>query len=498
MGFGPGDVINWLGSGANNYRAQPVDVLQGTTPEQIQGVFQGGQGLQGQQQSLADYLAQRAQQGNPLDFAAAQGALGQGDQLLAQTMDAAQGRGPNPALEQLKQTTGQNIQQAAGMVASSRGVNPAMAARTAAMTGANMNQQAAGQAATLSAQQQIAARQQAGQLAGQQASQYAGLTQAQEAAQQGRLGMSADQLAGMGAQNLQQQQILQGALANFNNARVSQQTGMNQVNAGVAQQNAQIGSQMFGGLMQGAGAALGLADGGEVPPMPSYLSLGAPQLTPPTYTPGPSEGAGPRSAFGRTLMAIQTPVAPISTPQAPQPAASDGAYKGGQAMGAGLAKLGMMAFASEGGAIPGRSQVAGDSERNDVVPAALSPGEFVVKRSVAQQPGMTEALHAINNEPGVARDFVKFLIAREGEGFGKVLAARGAKKMNEGGEVKQGKGVLESLKTWWAAKPADSQAASRGVADAIHAALPDTLSGRSAVRRHEADLEAAYAAAKGE
>lgn len=49
-----------------------------------------------------------------------------------------------------------------------------------------------------------------------------------------------------------------------------------------------------------------------------------------------------------------------------------GAFSGGMGM-------------SDGGKVPGRAQVFGDDERNDTVPAMLSPGEIVVPREMATQ-----------------------------------------------------------------------------------------------------------------
>jgi hypothetical protein len=39
-----------------------------------------------------------------------------------------------------------------------------------------------------------------------------------------------------------------------------------------------------------------------------------------------------------------------------------------------------------GGKVPGKAEVPGDSETNDTVPAMLSPGEIVIKRSKAESP----------------------------------------------------------------------------------------------------------------
>jgi len=151
---------------------------------------------------------------------------GQQNTLAQQLAAIASGQGPNPALEQLKQTTGQNIQQASGMIGSQKGINPALAARLAAQNAASANQTAAGQAATLSAQQQLAARE----------------------AQAGVLGT-------MGTQGIGQQGVLQGAAANMNNAR-----------AGVAAGNSQAMGGIFGGLLSGLGGAMTQKkwDGGEI------------------------------------------------------------------------------------------------------------------------------------------------------------------------------------------------------------------------------------------
>jgi hypothetical protein len=58
--------------------------------------------------------------------------------------------------------------------------------------------------------------------------------------------------------------------------------------------------------------------------------------------------------------------------------------------------MGGMTDYRSGGPIPGKAKVSGDSERNDTVPAMLSPGEIVVPRSKAQDPNMAaQFAHAI-------------------------------------------------------------------------------------------------------
>ena len=163
--------------------------------------------------------------------------------LAQQLMAQSQGQGPNPALAQLNQTTGQNAANQGALMASARGANqnPALVAREAAMQGGAIQQQAAGQAATLAAQQQLGAQQAAGQIYGQQ-----------------------------GGQELQNQSIQQGALAAQNTNQTNAQLGAQGINAQVSGQNASIGAGLLGGLMQGgaaAGMAALLSKGGEVKKM---------------------------------------------------------------------------------------------------------------------------------------------------------------------------------------------------------------------------------------
>ena len=66
--------------------------------------------------------------------------------------------------------------------------------------------------------------------------------------------------------------------------------------------------------------------------------------------------------------------------------------------GSGLAGL---AGASDGGRVPGAPQVFGDDERNDTVPAMLSPGEIVIPRTKASSPEeAAEFVRAINGKGG--------------------------------------------------------------------------------------------------
>ncbi len=67
---------------------------------------------------------------------------------------------------------------------------------------------------------------------------------------------------------------------------------------------------------------------------------------------------------------------------------------------------GITSSMSAGGKVPGQAEVFGDDERNDTVPARLSPGEIVIPRSIAQRPDAAEG----------AAMFVAALKARSGNG----------------------------------------------------------------------------------
>jgi hypothetical protein len=80
----------------------------------------------------------------------------------------------------------------------------------------------------------------------------------------------------------------------------------------------------------------------------------------------------------------------------------------------GIAGASGSALMSDGGKVPGKAQVFGDDERNDTVPAMLSPGEIVVPRSMA-------------NNPEAAAEFARA-----------VAQNRAPQKMADGGKVDTG------------------------------------------------------------
>lgn len=261
--------------------------------------------------------------------------------VLGQLQQGAAGQGPNPALAQLNQTTGQNVANQAALMAGQRGAsqNVGLIARQAAQQGAATQQQAVGQAATQQAQQQIAYQQ-------------ALASQANQMVGQNQTAVNANSSATQGEQN----NILNG-IAGQNNSSVGMQSNINNVNGQLANTTMQGQQAMIGGLMNSGsslmsslaeGGRVGYDDGGFV--SASGGDEGA-DATPNTSTPsfGSDSGASAlggssgKSGGGGGIMALaalaadggQTqslPTAPISvtpiaTPQAPitQPA------KGGKA-----------------------------------------------------------------------------------------------------------------------------------------------------------------------
>lgn len=377
--------------------------------------------------------AQIKQQQDFVNALNAQGGLGnqsnvfnQQQALANQLQGVANGTGPNPALAQLNQATGQNAANQAALMASQRGsgANAGMLARLAAQQGGALQQQASAQGATLQAQQQLAGMQ---QLQNQQAS-MGNLANTQVAQQQG--GLNALTNAG-----LQNQSNIMGLQANANSA-----------NANVAGANAQAQASGLGGLLGGAGmgammagggggaasaaplAAAALSKGGTVPGYAGGGFSGNPLMQPVAQNQVTDLSQGPQSAVGKMLNGA-------ANQSLGQMGGSSelgkGANQFGQGMGmlaakylnngdwtqsdasarAGYQQADQMlgtnnpttapAFMSDfqesahggtidgrtGGPVPGTAKVQGNSYDNDKVNAKLSPGEEIIDRETLQDPG---------------------------------------------------------------------------------------------------------------
>lgn len=176
--------------------------------------------------------------------------------LVGQTA-AGKTTGADPALEQLRMATGQNMQQQAAALGSMQGAgtNPMLAARSIAQQGGMVQQQAAGQAATLQAQQQLVQAQQqmaAQQMLGQMGGQLVGQGQnAIQIAQQGTIAPM---------QALAQQNQLE--LANTQQFNTGQQQGYG-TSGGMFGTLGAAGAKAFAG-------AGGMAQGGKVPGKAKY------------------------------------------------------------------------------------------------------------------------------------------------------------------------------------------------------------------------------------
>lgn len=359
---------------------------QGTNPDQLNSAYgQTQQGIQQQQSFLNSLASQNGIQNQSNVFAQQQG-------LANQLQGVADGTGPNPALAQLENTTGQNVAQQAALMAGQRGAsaNTGLLARQIGQQGANIQQQAVGQGAALQAQQQ-----------------FAGLSALQQQQQM---------LQGLATQQVGQQQ---NALTGYNQAAQGQQQNLyalqanqNSANAGVAQQNAKTQGQATGGLLNGlASAPMAFADGGAVAYAP-----------PPAIAPSPDapdSATGPKSSFAKIMQGFGKGFEDSSIDSGQknwnQFGKNVGSLAGKGVSGIGslfepsmevlpaAEALGPALLAARGGAIsgesigqagkkvPGKAKVAGNSLKNDVIDAKLSPGEIVIPRSHANDPDKAAA-----------------------------------------------------------------------------------------------------------
>ena len=377
------------------------------------------QGANPAQQNAAqnDITSGLAQQQNFVNALAAQNGVGNQSAVYNALQGVANGTGPNPAQAMLNQQTGNNIAQQASLMAGQRGAsaNTGLIARQAAQQGAATQQNAVGQGASLQAQQSLNALAQQQALAGQQVGQQQGA-------------MSQYQNTALGNQG-----NLLGIQANVNNA-----------NEQIAGGNAQFQHGMLQGIAQNAGAALNLADGGSVPAVvapptlqqTSQATVAAPPASAPTLP-----AHEPQSAFGRFMNGLSNS-GPSSAGNASATGIGNLINKGikslfsnskqpgnnapvdpslsaanqpdllGEGVAGNMASAPIQAgsdlpvaalAAAKGGAIrgeqyahgqkkvPGKPKVAGDSLKNDTVPALLSPGEIIIPRSHAQDPHMAAA-----------------------------------------------------------------------------------------------------------
>ncbi len=153
----------------------------------------------------------------------------------------------------------------------------------------------------------------------------------------------------------------------------------------------------MGGILGGAGAALALSKGGKVPKMsdgglpdiPSADSFAMPQIggqfasTPatPSLLGSPDTSSSLKSKAGKFLQGMGGQMQSGSDPQT----ALAQMVALGRAHGGKIPK-----DMKRGGNVPGQARFSGDTEKNDTVPAMLSPGEVVIPRSIVNSPDAPE------------------------------------------------------------------------------------------------------------
>lgn len=352
--------------------------------------------LSERQRQLASEQAARAGQAVAPEAIAGQAGLAAA--LQAQMA----GQGPSLAQNQLKQATDRNIAQAMAM-AQTRGANPFLAQRQAMQSAATAGQEAAAQSGALRAQEQLAAQQ---QLAGVLQQQRGASLQEQQLRDQmaqfyagQQTGLTQDQIKSKQAYEA----LMSGNVEAFNR---SQQ-------AAFESQQARQGS-LVGGLIQGGGTAamaaammsdkrvkknvkdadfteldnfVKMAEGGMVEPSDqnsfkddlkkwSEAAKKYQSLSDDKNMTGPEKaGSGIGKGVGAGLIALTKD----SGSGAGQAMAGESALSAAALANKGGYVAGCMA---EGGVVPGKATVKGDSVKNDKVPALLSPGEAVIPRTV--------------------------------------------------------------------------------------------------------------------
>jgi hypothetical protein len=316
--------------------------------------------------------------------------LEQEQALNSQLGQIAAGQGPNPAQTVLAQNTATNVANQGALMAGQRGAssNVGLIARQAAQTGAATQQAAVGQAATNQANQSLNAVGQQQTLLGNTGSQIT----SEQNANTGLLGTAAS------AQNAQ------------NNTNVAN-AGMAQgINAQTAQNNANAVNSTESGLLGGAGSIASslFASGGDVEapssPEPNSPSVNIPSfVTTPSSSSSSSSGsaggggsglgslvglaaaafakggnicAGPHghvAAFlsgGGPVEAMVSPQERYLNPEEVRKVVHEGADP---------LKLGKV--------FKGKAKKAGDSLKNDTIPATLEEGGCVLPRHVTKMKG---------------------------------------------------------------------------------------------------------------
>ena len=296
--------------------------------------------------------------------------------------NAAAGRGPGAEMikNMMMQSAQDNAQRGAGLIGSAKGINPALAAKMAQDQMMAGNQTAAQNAGNLALKGQEAAM-----------------------ANQGAL---INTLTG-GMNNQANNLLGAGRLAT--DLDIAHYNGQHATDAAHAAQN----SGILGNILQalGVGAVGKLLPGDGDKKDPSGGGSGLPGLESPQSYDTLSDG----NASGESYTA---PVVDAGGSQTISPDAlssvGDLGLKGPQTASNGVnLKYSPTAKYADGGKVPGKAQVSGDSPKNDTVNAKLSPGEIVIPRSKVDDPEKAHRfLEAVMNKK------------QKKAGFGGVLDAK--------------------------------------------------------------------------
>ncbi len=403
-----GGPIGGLSQGINKAAGiQGANTYDPTNATQLENAYNNSQSALSEQQNFLKALQ-------------AQGGLQNQSNVYNQLQSVSNGTGANPAQAMLANATGANVANQAALAAGQRGAaqNVGMIARQAGMRGAEAQQNAAGQSAVLQANQSLGALGQMGNIAGQQVGNQANAAAAYNQAAGNQLG------------------TLYGAQNAYNNASVQNQAGLNQANQKTA-----------GGMFQAAGAAFGLAHGGEVPSQEKHPTH-EPQSFVARHLKGMAEGGDVKQGgIGEGFRALgaamddqefkprmeEAPTQSTNAGYIDSPDASEGNTGNGRAVDKAMGFSGpATAFASKGGKVPvmlspgevyvppnkvkevadgkktakaagrtvqGKAKVEGDSKKNDTVPAKLESGGVVVPRTQA-------------NSNDAAEKFVQAILAK--------------------------------------------------------------------------------------
>lgn len=362
-----GDIFS--GAKGAGFQAGSANIVEAANKEQADAAYKRAQEALDQQNALVAALG-------------AQGGIQKQSDVYNQYAGLAQGTGPSLAQAQLQQATGANIANQAALAAGQRGAgaNVGLMARQAAQAGGGLQQQAIGQLSQLRAQEQLAALGQQAGLATQMVGQQTGATQ------------------NYGQQTQSEQQNILNAIAQANNAKVAQQSNINNTMAEIAKGNQAAQQGMLGmgiGALGSVGAAIpGLLKSAPAAPLNPSGVMG-PQL------PGGQFYSQP-GVYNKAHGGVIEKYAEGGEINGPRSFA--GKFLSGKPMLAhGGAPVVGEQLAAQGKLVPGHATTKGDSYKNDTVDAKLSPGEIVIPRSIAQAP----------DAPKKAAEFVNAVLAKQ-------------------------------------------------------------------------------------